>query len=305
MRQALSKKVPSGAKLTVVHTPKDKATHMPDLWNLEMLFPYRMEKNQRRWNFRPRDFDAPGVIILKIDDTSLVIRKSLSAYEFLRCVVDRLGSRISAAALVRVDPDRLAIVQKHLLTQRNKLIEDDLHERVACLLNQSVVHQDDVIKLLEFKDPYVDKTAKPRISTFLRKDTLYATGVYIIRKRIDGEMRVVYVGQSNGKLYQVFYHHFTPYAADPRGTHTWVDYSKEYPNHDFDATLIRIPGVAEVNNQLVELTRQQLDSYVKDLELKLILLFDPKNNTRGKKKKPVENEEPFVHSPPSDGPAPF
>ena len=104
-------------------------------------------------------------------------------------------------------------------------------------------------------------------STFPRKDYKRCAGVYVI---IENDI-VVYVGKSDGHLWQRSYQHFWSHKPDPRGPHYYFEFSQTLDVHDYKMALIQIPGLNKNFEQIKDF--KQITKEVLELENYLTYQF--------------------------------
>ena len=281
------------ALLSIVQKYENRAGELPALWKIEFKPPYQVVNGRRTWTYRPKNYAFPGVILFKYNDRIVDVRYALSsAYEQMQKRVSRhfFDTKVSVAivkipqlpkvltqnmyfakALIR---KKVMKLYEHFNRQIAKLPIDTTYLKICDLLVKGNSQQ--VLDILEFKQPYIDVVARPRICTFPRNVYYYRSGVYVIRK--NGE--VVYVGMSAQNMYGRMYSHFAPFGAidKSRPNKRLVQYHNELGYYDFDVAIVEVPGIINGKRGIHEHDYKKIQTRARALEEALIALFNPCDN---------------------------
>ena len=155
-------------------------------------------------------------------------------------------------------------IYEFILREVSLLPLNDVYEKIRPYLEQ---HEDVPLDLLVFQPPFEGKRKSRAASTFPRKDYKRCAGVYVI---IENDI-VVYVGKSDGHLWQRSYQHFWSHKPDPRGPHYYVEFSQTLDVHDYKMALIQIPGLNKNFEQIKDF--KQITKEVLELENYLTYQF--------------------------------
>jgi hypothetical protein len=283
MGKTLSTATKPDTNLVVVHKTEEKAIRMPDLWKLEFKPPFTSHKKNRKLTYARSETWLPGIVIFKKDDKIFDIRYSLdSMYHQIQKRLAFCGNDCLIAIYEVKDPTPQKVMDyyNHFVWQAAKLpINLSLFESITAILEREDATKDDILRLLDFRDPYEGriKSGRKRKCAFLRKDYAHRPGVYFFRK---DHSEITYIGISVQNWYTRFYSHLTPFAGfdRKRPTKKLVQYHDLLGTVPIEGAFVDVPGVITVGGITVELSYEQIKEVCLSIENKLIKLFDPIDN---------------------------
>lgn len=291
-------------KSTLALELKSKVDNHLDLWKIEFK-PIVYREGKLVWSVPKATKQLPSIIIFRSGETVVSFHCYAGNSHYRKSVHQRVSTlfarcgkndKIDNVAIVPVPLDQIWKTINLYRQQAAYLEQEKVVERIKAELHDPQANPSSLLSKLDFREPFVDHAAKPREYTFLRKHYYYLSGVYVVLT----DKQVYYVGQSLN-LYARMYAHWIETSGIVKGrpdkelakfNHLFSEYQK------VEVAMIDVPMV--INGKDGFLKPRDADairSEIDELEYKLTKLLKPIH---------IDSRiEPFVHSPPSDEPAPF
>ena len=288
-------------KSTLALELKSKVDNHLDLWKIEFVPPFYYVDGNQKWNIPKALRTLSSIIIFKSKNV-------ITSIHYCRTGIHQRMFDLVYGRMKNLNIDSIAVVPmpEHALEHACKLYkfqkafteQQCLSTTIFELLQNPCVTQSDILSVLDFKNPFIDHKAKRRKYTFSRKPYVYLSGVYVV---LVNRSIVYYVGQSHS-LYKRFYAHFadTSGVVKDRPDKEVAKFNDLFSQYEVvEAAFIDVPMLkTDAHGNTFMRSKSDIQEDLTNLERELTILLKPLH-VHG------YNQEPFVHSPPSDEPAPF